>query len=109
MPAATRGREHHPGVGDTLRRPLYHPGRASSRYLSLPYKVANQQVRYDYRAESLKPQTQPICAGDGSTTKGDKKNQQNEPAAAAGAGATPPETKAILQPIEDPIEKSQFE
>jgi len=52
---------------------------------------------------------EPVSSSKYRTAQGDKDDQQDETAAAAGAGKSPPKTKAVLQPIEEKIQESQFE
>jgi len=49
--------------------------------------------------EILKSELQPVGAKDDLAAEGDKNNQQDKTAAAAGAGYSPAKAKTILKPI----------
>ena len=50
--------------------------------------------------EAAQAKASPVCAGDGGTGQDKKNDKDDHPTATARAGATAPESKALLQPIE---------
>ena len=56
----------------------------------------------------LKSELQPVGAKDDLTAEGDKQDQQDKTAAAAGAGYSPAKAKTILKPIKYHIQHQKF-
>jgi hypothetical protein len=52
---------------------------------------------------------EPVSSSKYRTAQGDEDDQQDETAAASRAGKSSPEAKAPLQPVEEDVQKSQFE
>ena len=55
----------------------------------------------------MQAQPKPIRVEDRGTGQGHKNQEQNQATATAGARQAAPKTKAVLQPIEYPIQKCQ--
>jgi hypothetical protein len=62
-----------------------------------------------YREIRSETEAKPVGTGDDRAAQGDKEDQQDESAATARAGKSTPKTKAVLQPVEEKIQESQFE
>jgi hypothetical protein len=59
--------------------------------------------------ETAQAEASPVCAGDGRKGQDEENDKDDHATAAASAGTTTPEAKALLQPIEGGSQQKEFQ